>query len=836
MAQSRNTTIASREELTPTVGIDAQDELFIQPLREFFIKYGCRVTTNKQHQPPVDYQIVSGDLGFVKDFFQSKSAQAKKRMVIVFGGNVFTPAGMEGDKTKTVLFDGRSIGDDQAIAMLHFFFTGNQSVLDLRKNPKKPLVSHVSGLAIKRSHVTKTGQVPMVEPDQQRIKRIIGELFDTKQGASGRGASRFSSLRWWHGLVLGILVILIPFIWYAGSVTLAVASVAGSGKLLQRGSVEQAFTLSRWGAGFARQAKTSLSILGLVFAPLGAEQVLRHQEQTVGLIRDIASAGEGVGNIFVVSQSLAEELLSRAGSQEQLATPASQVDKVRTELFAVQNNLSLAQAQLADLLEKQTFPFWVGTISRLGDAAMHSLGRYRDTLASIDNFLVLYPRAAGFRQPQTYLVLLQNSMELRPSGGFIGSVALITLVDGRVADIEVQDVYTLDGQLRGHVDPPGPIRELLGQEHWYLRDSNWDSDFRLSGARAAWFYEKETGTVVDGVIGVSLPFIVDLLLAVGPLELPDYQDRITAENFFGKSLYYTQANFFPGSTQKKDFLGSLTASLLEKLTRSGEANPASIFAAVTHALARRDLQFYLKDAELEALVSQFGWSGMVFSPQATCPAWRDCLSDPLAIVEANMAVNKANYFITRSQSHKIIFAEDGMVNHEVTILWQNKSKGMPADAGGNYRTYVRLLMPGDVQITTVTLDGVPVPQRNPKERTIPGLPYTEVLQAEEGKGAVGLALEVPVQKEMRLTVSYQRAERLLWGPNGATYLRFIQKQPGSTGDQTQLVVQFPVFWSVIQEEGEGVARGKETIVAKQTKLEYNTTLLQDVLIRLTFVK
>ena len=68
-------------------------------------------------------------------------------------------------------------------------------------------------------------------------------------------------------------------------------------------------------------------------------------------------------------------------------------------------------------------------------------------------------------------------MELRPTGGFIGSYAIMTFDKGRLAEIVVNDVYTADGQLKGHVDPPEPIRKYLGEGGWFLRDSNWDPDF-----------------------------------------------------------------------------------------------------------------------------------------------------------------------------------------------------------------------------------------------------------------------------------------------------------------------------------------------------------------------
>lgn len=60
----------------------------------------------------------------------------------------------------------------------------------------------------------------------------------------------------------------------------------------------------------------------------------------------------------------------------------------------------------------------------------------------------------GSDSTKTYLVLLQNNMELRATGGFIGSFALITFENGKLIDANVFDVYSADGQLKGYVAPP----------------------------------------------------------------------------------------------------------------------------------------------------------------------------------------------------------------------------------------------------------------------------------------------------------------------------------------------------------------------------------------------
>src|SRR3989344_8002630 len=45
--------------------------------------------------------------------------------------------------------------------------------------------------------------------------------------------------------------------------------------------------------------------------------------------------------------------------------------------------------------------------------------------------IVALPDVLGFRGSKTYLVLLQNNTELRPTGGFMGAFALVTMDRGK---------------------------------------------------------------------------------------------------------------------------------------------------------------------------------------------------------------------------------------------------------------------------------------------------------------------------------------------------------------------------------------------------------------------
>src|SRR5574340_1269627 len=133
------------------------------------------------------------------------------------------------------------------------------------------------------------------------------------------------------------------------------------------------------------------------------------------------------------------------------------------------------------------------------------------------------------------MVLFQTNMELRPTGGFIGSFGLLTFDNGRMSELNVSDVYSADGQLKGHIDPPAPIHDYLGEANWWFRDSNWDPDFPTSAKRAEWFLDKEIDQKVDGVFAIDLGLIKDALRLTGPIFLADYNMDVTSDNLYEKT-------------------------------------------------------------------------------------------------------------------------------------------------------------------------------------------------------------------------------------------------------------------------------------------------------------
>ncbi|MEK7203593.1 MAG: DUF4012 domain-containing protein, partial [Patescibacteria group bacterium] len=126
----------------------------------------------------------------------------------------------------------------------------------------------------------------------------------------------------------------------------------------------------------------------------------------------------------------------------------------------------------------------------------------------------------GQSSPQRYVFLFQNSSELRPTGGFPGSYALVEFDKGVMTKFLVDDIYNPDGQMKEKIIPPRPLQRAT--PNWGMRDANWFIDFRTSAKKVAEFYYKDTRILVDGVIAINVGLIPEILKITGPIEMPEF--------------------------------------------------------------------------------------------------------------------------------------------------------------------------------------------------------------------------------------------------------------------------------------------------------------------------
>ena len=392
----------------------------------------------------------------------------------------------------------------------------------------------------------------------------------------------------------------------------------------------------------------------------------------------------------------------------------------------------------------------------------------------------------AFEDKKNILILLQDNQELRPTGGFIEGIAILTTEKGRIMDMQVHDVYSVDKLFEGTLIPPEEITKYLGEKNWWLRDSNLSPDFTTSAARAAWFTQKELGVTVNGVIAVNLNFFQEVLKATGGVFLPEFNETITANNVFERAHQHAEVNLLTvDGQQSSSFLVSLAQHFYEKLQTLPQQDWFSTNSSVYSSFEKRDAFIWLPDTTIQAHLANLGWDGQLrFPPSQLLEFGTIDLSDYLAFFEANFGVNKANYYIKHKLDHKLTIGDDGSVTVVTKLTIKNASIS-EAWPGGRYKDYLRFVLPTSTKINSIAVSSNP--QTSGEE-----LKVSDVIKKEEGSHrTVGLYVEVPPQEERIVTMIYKLGGQLPLNQNTVTYSLYLQKQSGMDPADYTISVAYP---------------------------------------------
>lgn len=553
---------------------------------------------------------------------------------------------------------------------------------------------------------------------------------------------------------LFMIVFFIPFY----SLFVSASSLILATKNLKKGNLggaNQLFVFTQRSASFAEKGMIRYSetpLVGDFFAP-GA--------YISDLLEKSSLIGERSVLIAKTSSKLFEKILGNDPYVVDVVT-----NDISVELDSLYKDLGFLQSEIESSfgLSKKVLGYFAANEGVLNIRQKVLLGK-----ELVDEL----PKILGQEGRKTYLILFQNNMELRPTGGFIGSFALTSFENGRLIDVSIQDVYSADGQLKGHIDPPEPIKNYLGEANWYLRDSNWDPDFPTSAERAEWFLDKELDVVVDGVVGIDLELVKEILKQTGPILIADFNQLVDHNNLYEKTQYEVEKDFFPGSRKKANFLTALARELLLKFSDLTNLDYLNIAISFFNSLNQRHVQIFLHDQPQARIISDFGWDGAVKIP--TCQG--NCFADWFGVVEANLGVNKANYFIKRT-SNMIISFDNNKVERFLSVSYVNSASSLLGQTG-SYKAYVRILIPQESELLQIELV-----KGNEKDLLEPEITFTQ------GRKEVGILINIDSGKTRTLNVSWAGPSNLDFSLPGIYTLNW-RKQPGTKEDPAVVRFFFP---------------------------------------------
>jgi hypothetical protein len=411
--------------------------------------------------------------------------------------------------------------------------------------------------------------------------------------------------------------------------------------------------------------------------------------------------------------------------------------------------------------------------------SVDGLRQYLDQLRDIDKMLLdspdLLTAALGLDDTQTYLVLAQNSDELRPSGGYISTYGWMTVRNGRIVSY---DYYPSTS-----TSPHPPALSLASEvpvPSWWQSvsssiyaawDGSWYADFPSTAAMAAWYYDKGDNpqSPVDGVIAIDMTGFEYILKGLGTVTVEDYGIDVSVDNFRDK-IYAIRADH-SDDLNHKQFLAALYRQILTDWQSADQATTMEVRGGLLQALQEKHIMIYFTDQNLNTALNVLGWSGQ------QKPGLQN---DYLMVADANLG-NKANHSVNRQLTYDVEIQPDGTLKSRLAVAYDYSARVAESDPAVrpengplNYNSLLQVFVPANSQLV----------------------------------GSNNLSIEPTVAPTVthtilvsRIGIDYNQSERYQFSYDTPTlieplgpYRRYklvLQKQPGMLGEFVNVQVTLP---------------------------------------------
>jgi hypothetical protein len=507
--------------------------------------------------------------------------------------------------------------------------------------------------------------------------------------------------------------------------------------------------------------------------------------------------------------------------QDQPRLLAAQLALAQAQAARQQINDDLLSDQMRALLQQQVDPL-IQTVQ----------GKFKmeDALLRVKAAPSLL--GVGKAGPKTYLLLIQNEDELRPTGGFITAVGSVVLKDGGIWDIKVEASDLVDDFSKPYPRAPWQLNEFMRLPFLAFRDSNWFTDFPTTATMAEYLYSYARAHSVDGVIAFNQNVVVELLKTLGPIRTQGMASDISADNVLGYMRTAKQQippPGFVGLWDRKQFIGRLAEPLLEKMLAARGDSLSALSRTLITLMDQRFILLQFDDPDLTAFLARRKWDGALRPPMD---------SDYLMVVDSNVGYTKTSAVTEMSLTYQVDLADLAQPLTRLAVSQTNKAIGTvpcvvfpPREDAyplyDCYWSYLRVYTPSGAQLfgasphavpAAATMSEVDIPARvdDLGNEDIPGLQVfgTLVLIPQQQTVQTGFDLGLPVSV-------------LQQAPGGQWLYRLtVQKQAGTKAVPLELRLILPPTATILS--------GPPGLTSEQGSWRYDTTLTEDVVIEISF--
>ncbi len=622
--------------------------------------------------------------------------------------------------------------------------------------PPQPILPQKNEVNVAKTKVKKENPVSNVQKKYpktnyfKKLKLKIASLFSKKTKSNRKLPKSVFIL----SIFITIFILLLPFFMYLASLLTTSLSIHS----LQNANLKSAnsfFSISMFLSENAQKSFVVYSELPLLGSATNSlRQRTLFMSKSSKVFKNVLDVTE---DSFLVIDSFKS---SKALTLEDAQKLAVNMDKAYRDLSFLQADYNL-------LSDKEK----INLKSFLDSEKLNRYRKYflagRDIFMNAEDWL-------GYDKQKRYAFVLQDQNILRPTGGIISDLVLVSIERGRITDISVTNAQAIQSKIQGQVEAPESLRTALNKNSWEFSDANWNPDFIKTASQISWFLNTALDENIDGVFVVNNQLqkqIEDILK--GNFEDSQISKDPTINNSSGGMEMFVN-EFLSGN---------------QKITKKQKV---LLITKIFQGLDKKDIMVRL-NSSLQKYIAVNEWDGVVGGD--FCNA--NCERDFVGIVESGIEGWGSN--VVREQS---LYVEVNNENIKRNLIFTLTNNG-----DSSYKSYVRLLVDPNSIFSDAEVRGS-------------GGSMIKNLNIENETRFVsaGLEVEVPVGQTQEIVFSWTRDTNLDFMNKGSYHL-LIRKEPGTKNDEISASFVFP-------SEAQTTYK-TDASLTKASSFLYNTNLMYD---------
>ena len=335
-----------------------------------------------------------------------------------------------------------------------------------------------------------------------------------------------------------------------------------------------------------------------------------------------------------------------------------------------------------------------------------------------DTYRPLYDNIVGDGEDKFFIIVAQNSAEMRACGGFPGSIGNLSLRDGILYFGDFTSIYNVIPDTHASWINITDTENKLFLSDWYgnnPRRASCNPHFPRAAELWGSAYQEFNGVEVDGVVSLT-PHIIQRLMAVtGPVTLSNGVtiDETNAVDYLQRQIYidYFTTYGMNEANIMTDYIFAETAKIVggQVMDNLNKDSLITLLDIIKESSQDRVFMMWMKDPEAEQIIIDLGFSGSLNS---------DPENPALGVFFSVNDANKLGPYLDIDISYDDgVLNEDGSMSYRVTVAVTNNideetleiGEGnayiLAMDYGGSMNSLIYLFAPAGGTVSDFENDG-----------------------------------------------------------------------------------------------------------------------------------